>query len=70
MKESTGELSMTVITIVAIVAIGGFVATTLWPNVRNWINNQWGAMTTPKSDKSTTTTGYIETIEGNYNIYL
>jgi len=43
-KESTGELSMTVITIVAIIAIAGFVTTWLWPTVQNWIQGQWGAL--------------------------
>ena len=40
MKEATGELSMTVITIVAIVAIAG-VITFLLPSIKNYINDTW-----------------------------
>ena len=40
MKEATGELNMTVITIVAIAAIAGLFAI-LWPGIRDRINNQW-----------------------------
>ena len=61
MKEATGELSMTVITIIAIVAIAGFVTIWLWPNVQTWIQGQWGKL-------SGNTVGYIEIIEENYNI--
>ena len=40
MKEATGELSMTVVTIVAIVAIAGVIAF-LMPSIRQYINNTW-----------------------------
>ena len=40
MKEASGELNMTVITIVAIAAIAGLFAL-LWPNIKNSITNQW-----------------------------
>lgn len=40
MKEATGELSMTVITIIAIVAIAGII-TFLAPLVKNYINGTW-----------------------------
>lgn len=40
MKEATGELSMTVVTIVAIVAIAGVIAW-LMPSIRQYINNTW-----------------------------
>ena len=59
MKEATGELSMTVITIIAIVAIAGFVTVWLWPTVQTWIQNQWGNLSGE---------AYIEIIEENYNI--
>ena len=36
MKEATGEVSMTMITIVAIAVIGGIIAL-LWPQITNWI---------------------------------
>lgn len=39
MKEATGELNMTVITVVAIAAIAGFFYVVLWPVLRNNITN-------------------------------
>ena len=44
MKEATGELSMTVITIIAVVAIAGIVALAKDP-ITNWINNTFNGMT-------------------------
>ena len=41
MKEASGELNMTLITIVAIAAIAGLFAV-LWPSIRNTIVNKWG----------------------------
>lgn len=41
MKEATGELNMTVVTIIAIGAIVAFFWV-LWPQIQNTINNQWG----------------------------
>ncbi len=41
MKESTGEVSMTVVTLVAIAVIGGILATQ-WGNIQNYITNLWG----------------------------
>lgn len=35
MKEATGELNMTVITVVAIVAVGAFFYAFVWPVVKN-----------------------------------
>jgi len=49
MKEATGELNMTVITIVAIAAIAGLFAL-LWPGIRDKINNQWNTVET-ENDK-------------------
>ena len=40
MKEATGELNMTVITVVAIAAIGAFFLTFVWPNVKNNIREK------------------------------
>ncbi len=40
MKAATGELNLTVITIVAVAAIVAFFWA-LWPTIRNTINNQW-----------------------------
>lgn len=40
MKEATGEVSMTMVTIVAVAVIGGIVAL-LWPQIQNWIQNSF-----------------------------
>ena len=40
MKESTGEVSMTVITLVAIGVIGAILATQ-WGSIQNKINELW-----------------------------
>ena len=41
MKEATGEVSMTVITLAAIAVIGGILAI-MWPTIQNNIKNLWG----------------------------
>lgn len=41
MKAATGELNLTVITVVAIAAIMVFFTAVLWPNIRNSVNTQW-----------------------------
>lgn len=41
MKEASGELNMTVVTIIAIAAIAAFFSMFLWPAIRNTINNNW-----------------------------
>lgn len=40
MKEATGELNMTVVTIIAIGAIIAFFWF-MWPQIQNTINQQW-----------------------------
>ena len=40
MKEATGEVSMTVITLVAIAVIGAILAA-MWPTIKNSINEMW-----------------------------
>jgi len=40
MKEATGEVSMTVVTLVAIAVIGAILATQ-WGNIKNKINGLW-----------------------------
>ena len=44
MKEATGELSMTVVVIIAVIAILGILTYFLLPNMRNYISNTWGSM--------------------------
>lgn len=41
MKEAIGEVSMTVIVIVAVAVIGGILAA-MWPRISSWINNSFG----------------------------
>ena len=41
MKEATGEVSMTVVTLVAIGVIGAILAF-MWPQIQNSITNLWG----------------------------
>lgn len=42
MKAATGELNLTVITIVAVALVIGFFGTVLWPQIQKSINSQWG----------------------------
>ena len=39
MKEATGELNMTVITVVAIAAVGAFFYAFIWPRIKSTISN-------------------------------
>ena len=43
MKEATGELNMTVVTIIAIGAIIGFFWI-MWPQIKNTIDNTWNSI--------------------------
>ena len=51
MKAATGELNLTVITLIAIAAVIGFFWV-MWPNITNSLNDQWnsisGGQTTAK----------------------
>ena len=40
MKEATGELNMTVITVVAIAAVAAFFYAFIWPAIKNNLNRQ------------------------------
>ena len=42
MKEATGEVSMTMITIVAVAVIGGILAL-MWDLITTWIQESFGA---------------------------
>ena len=42
MKEATGEVSMTVVTLVAIAVIGAVLAI-MWPQISNKITNLWNS---------------------------
>lgn len=41
MKAATGELNLTVITLIAIGAVVAFFLTVMWPQIQNSINTQW-----------------------------
>ena len=45
MKEATGEVSMTVITLVAIAVIGAILAF-MWPTIQGSINGLWSGVGT------------------------
>lgn len=42
MKEATGELSMTVVVIVAVIAIMAILTAFLMPSMKNYISKAWG----------------------------
>ena len=42
MKEATGEVSMTVVTLVAIAVVGGIIAL-MWPNIQSKIEGLWNS---------------------------
>ncbi len=46
MKAATGELNLTVITIVAIALVIGFFTAILWPQIKNSVNSQWNSVST------------------------
>lgn len=46
MKEASGELNMTVVTIIAISLIAAFFAGFIWPRIQESINSQWGEVET------------------------
>ncbi len=41
MKAATGELNLTVITLIAIAAIIAFFTAVLWPAISKSVNQQW-----------------------------
>ena len=49
MKAATGELNLTVITILAIAAVSAFFWF-LWPQIRDTIGDSWGNVSGRRSD--------------------
>ena len=45
MKAATGELNLTVITLIAIAAVIGFFWL-MWPSIQNSLNSQWDIINT------------------------
>ena len=54
MKAATGELNLTVITLIAIAAVIGFFWI-MWKPIKRSINSQWNNISTSHESKSTTT---------------
>lgn len=48
MKAATGELNLTVITLIAIGAVIAFFTTVMWPQIQGSINTQWKNISTQK----------------------
>lgn len=48
MKAATGELNLTVITLIAIAAVIAFFTVVLWPAISESINEQWKNINTSK----------------------
>ena len=55
MKAATGELNLTVITIIAIGAVIGFFWL-MWPGIQNSINKQWEDVSTNDRQKNKSAT--------------
>jgi len=51
MKEASGEVSMTVVTLIAIAVIGAIVASQ-WKNIGNWVGTMWGDTSCTKYDSN------------------
>lgn len=47
MKAASGELNLTVITLIAIAAVIGFFWI-MWPNIQNSLNTQWDKISNSK----------------------
>lgn len=57
MKEATGEVSMTMVTIVAVAVIGGIVAL-FWQPITDWIQNSFGQAATNTQGTNPTLGGH------------
>ena len=52
MKAATGELNLTVITLIAIAAVIAFFWA-MWPSIQNAINSQWNNLAGGQTKKTT-----------------
>lgn len=69
MKEATGELNMTVVTVVAIAAVGAFFYAFVWPSIQkglanNTCKNLCPGDATIKTEKDQTTGNYKCSCDG------
>ena len=60
MKEATGELSMTVVVIVAVIAILGILTAFLLPQMSNYIGRVWNQNQNGTNCITNPTTGRVE----------
>ena len=67
MKEATGELNMTVVTVVAIAAIAAFFYAFVWPAIQNSITNSTKCASATCPASCTTDTCECTTIESDEN---
>lgn len=58
MKAATGELNLTVITLIAIAAVIGFFWA-MWPSIQNSIGSQWKNISTSNTSENGYTPGMI-----------
>lgn len=58
MKAATGELNLTVITLIAIAAVIGFFWI-MWPNIQESINSQWDTINDRDKAKNQGSFSYI-----------
>lgn len=59
MKDATGELNLTVITLIAIAAVIGFFWI-MWPNIQNSLNSQWNNISGNNGGAPAATTVVVE----------
>ena len=57
MKAATGELNLTVITLIAIAAVIGFFWF-MWPNIKTSIANQWNDVNTYEENEQSQSGGF------------
>lgn len=65
MKEATGELNMTVVTVVAIAAVAAFFYAFVWPSIKTSINSATKCSSAICPSDCTTGTCACEYYEGN-----
>lgn len=59
MKAASGELNLTVITLIAIAAVLAFFWL-MWPSIKNSINDQWNDISTNDKSKQDPSLGTIQ----------
>ena len=64
MKAATGELNLTVITLIAIAAVIGFFWF-MWPSIKQNIGRQWNDVTTYSENDKSQVGGDVELNNGN-----